>query len=565
MEEQRDYSKLLDLEPPADAVDILRKRGAFKKQYLIYRAAYYTDPLTGIKEKGVKVTCSACGESFLAEYIKTNCCNPQYAPAPFGFQHPETGEAIFANQNSLCPCCGTETTAAHIGQMPRGINQDVWCMSFGRIEDKLVAYCWYINRNIDKEAESHYKSWPYEAYVFEKKKTVRLMGYQKVCTAITLYGHWEQRKTALDCFGEVGCDHILPYSFNSIKGTTCENSKLDMYLNENVTAYPISYLRAWQKHPQLENLITSGFAKLVNEMINDDCKRYGYPPSKGVPKMASINWKEKRPAAMLGLTKEEFNILRGMDVKELELHAYKELRDMEPVKLPEALELIRANKPSETLQIMHTAMRGNVSVLRVLRYMENQKRRGNIRKSETTGFLYDYWRMAAQTGRNLNDISVLLPKNLKFSHDSVDAEIKTADAIKKAKEREKEINARAEKFAERAEELQKYVWERDGILIRPAVDEKELIAEGELLHHCVARYAAQICSGSTAIFFIRRAEEPDKPWYTLELEEKGLTVRQNRGSHNCDRTPEIEEFEAAWIEHLKEMRTKKTKKGEYAA
>ena len=94
-------------------------------------------------------------------------------------------------------------------------------------------------------------------------------------------------------------------------------------------------------------------------------------------------------------------------------------------------------------------------------------------------------------------------------------------------------------------------WEKNGIFIRPAETQSELKREGEFLHHCVAGYAERHANGGTAIFFIRRSEEPEVPWYTLELDEKNLTVRQNRGKHNCARTEEITEFENLWLEEIK--------------
>ena len=59
------------------------------------------------------------------------------------------------------------------------------------------------------------------------------------------------------------------------------------------------------------------------------------------------------------------------------------------------------------------------------------------------------------------------------------------------------------------------------------------------------------------IFFIRQKEAPEKPFYTLELDEKNLTVRQNRGLRNCDRTPEVITFEAEFLKHLLLLRSKK--------
>jgi hypothetical protein len=80
----------------------------------------------------------------------------------------------------------------------------------------------------------------------------------------------------------------------------------------------------------------------------------------------------------------------------------------------------------------------------------------------------------------------------------------------------------------------------------------------------VARYAKSHSTGGTNIFFIRSVDDPDKPYYTLELKlpiGKEPYIVQNRGLHNCARTEEVERFEAAWLEHIKEIISKEKKNG----
>ena len=102
------------------------------------------------------------------------------------------------------------------------------------------------------------------------------------------------------------------------------------------------------------------------------------------------------------------------------------------------------------------------------------------------------------------------------------------------------------------------------LFIRPAASYGEFVKEGKTLFHCVARYAKSHSTGGTNIFFIRCVDEPDKPYYTLELklpQGKAPYVEQNRGSHNCARTEEVARFEAAWLEHIKEVIKKEKSNG----
>ena len=156
------------------------------------------------------------------------------------------------------------------------------------------------------------------------------------------------------------------------------------------------------------------------------------------------------------------------------------------------------------------------------------------------GMLLDYWRMAGDLGRDLTEQLVRWPVDLIDAHDDVMlyADRRTDRAL-------------IGQFRQRRRHLRHYSFAAGGLIIRAAGTQKELIAEGDALHHCVATYAKRHASGETAIFFIRRASHPETPYFTLELDEKRLDVRQNRGLRNCGRTPEIQAFEEKWLEWVR--------------
>ena len=148
--------------------------------------------------------------------------------------------------------------------------------------------------------------------------------------------------------------------------------------------------------------------------------------------------------------------------------------------------------------------------------------------------------MGAKIGYDVRDPAVIYPKSLQVAHDRV-----------MQLQKEKEMEELREAFCRRKAFLQPLAWEQDGILIRPVEDQKELIAEGKALHHCVGTYAKKHGAGECSILLIRRAEAPEVPWYTLNFNVKTGTVTENRGSRNCDRTEEIKAFEQAWLEHIR--------------
>lgn len=83
-------------------------------------------------------------------------------------------------------------------------------------------------------------------------------------------------------------------------------------------------------------------------------------------------------------------------------------------------------------------------------------------------------------------------------------------------------------------ELQeKYAYSDDDYTVLAPQDIFEIIKEGRMLHHCVGndgageRYYDRMERRESFIMFLRRTEEPEDPYYTLEIEPDG-TVRQKR-------------------------------------
>ena len=83
-------------------------------------------------------------------------------------------------------------------------------------------------------------------------------------------------------------------------------------------------------------------------------------------------------------------------------------------------------------------------------------------------------------------------------------------------------------------ELQeKYAYSDDDYTVLAPQDIFEIIKEGRMLHHCVGndgageRYYDRMERRESFIMFLRRTEEPNDPYYTLEIEPDG-TVRQKR-------------------------------------
>lgn len=108
-----------------------------------------------------------------------------------------------------------------------------------------------------------------------------------------------------------------------------------------------------------------------------------------------------------------------------------------------------------------------------------------------------------------------------------------AEETRKQEERRRKDNKLKLEFR------QQLNYEDENYLIRLPVDGDEIQQEGLTLHHCVGGYAYSHESGATTIMFLRKKSEPDKPFYTIEVEigladgkVAGLRIRQIHGFGN---------------------------------
>ena len=533
------YEPLLPDAPPEGLTEWVLSRGKLNKEYLIYRAGRDYDPLEDAWKPAVEVTCTACDGTFLATKVSAPGCHNSYAPAPFGWIHPTLHESVISGNCTLCPYCNQKGETVHIGRIPCGITQNEYTTVISRLsvegkQDRLLLTDWQTSRWIDKQGQSHFDNRIYTAWVVEEKKIVRLMGYTKNFMNVCLHKP-EQRKTMVDDYGK--CQLLYPWEPALLEGTTAENCKLDVYIAAG-GEYLVSYLALWRRHPNLENLVMQGWSKLVNELIEKSRSSGSYySENRGIPRLLAINWKEKKPHRMLHMSKAEFREFAGISATEFSLLSWARKNGIEVCSRGNLQTLYQTG---EYICDQILKLAGPAEFWKMTCYL------GGADRDFYT--LRDYWKMAAILGMDLNHPQVRWPRSLKAAHDDVTRRYKAKNS--------EIVNAG---FAVRLKELERFVWSAEGITIRPCGTQEEMNREGKALSHCVARYAEDHALGKTAIFLIRKESAPEEPWFTLELDEKKLVVKQNRGKYNCARTPEIQNFENQWLEHIRQMAAKPRK------
>ncbi|MHB1167634.1 MAG: PcfJ domain-containing protein, partial [Carboxydocellales bacterium] len=187
------------------------------------------------------------------------------------------------------------------------------------------------------------------------------------------------------------------------------------------------------------------------------------------------------------------------------------------------------------------------SIRKIISYLDKQK----VKEPKHFGCYVnalttwrDYIEDCKKLEMNFSVDRVLYPRNLYRAHQNT---------IKQVKHRSNEILNK--KIAARAKDLKNYCFEYTGLLVRPAETAQELIDEGKALSHCVGGYSERYAEGKTAIFFIRKAVEPDKPYFTLEAQKDQII--QCRGKNNCSPSQDVKDFVKAFTDQ--KLTKKKTK------
>ena len=523
------------------------------------------------KVRIVKVTCSECQQSTYMNYAP-------HAGESYGFfahyEYTCGGEVIGSGDPIECPHCGAKCLAKKAAEIGRGrFTSDEAHVMSACLADMpgpdgkrpLALIGWRVRREADRYGYDHYKAEPLDAYVFDGAEAAKLTGSVNSYSGTAGYFLAIKREWGMPKSWSCDWDYsteIFGLTPELVAASSVERSRLDEYMQQDPKRemrkkYPIIYLRLWQKHPQTENLVHQGAGYILDALIDKYTNRLDWRDNKrGEIELPELDWSDARPAQILRLDKEEFRAMRAQCWDAYHWHVFITAKRVgDRMAIPEDIVLLHQYGGEDIESII-----GLAPVGKCLRYLMKQYQVIGVELDEARTIamefendetdpegeiwddrifggreLADYWRMAETCGWNMNDPAVKWPKNLMEAHDRA-----TKDYAFFKKKKQKKL------FEATYKQLSELTYASGEFLIRPARSQKELSREGNTLHHCVGSYGEQHVSGKP-IFFVRRAAEPDKPYFTLQFDVTKRAVIQNRGRYNCARTPGVEAFEAEWI------------------
>lgn len=287
------------------------------------------------------------------------------------------------------------------------------------------------------------------------------------------------------------------------------------------------YFNAMQVSPFVEMFSKMGLSSLVDDLI------YEKDPKK-IPSYLQ-NPDDKCPIKKL--TKPQMKDLIKHDCGLEKLVQYIQAYKKDAGVMYSDFDYIaRSSHSRHVLDVLRVGIPG-MTVKKMREYIERVDEAQCCSPDESAQLWADYLRMLKQLECDLTDSSLIYPNSLKREHDKAARKV-TQVADKKM----------AEQFRKRAAENEWCTWADDSFKVLIPHEITELYEEGRKLHHCVGTYGKAVASGNCTIAFIRRNEEEDQPFCTVEIRNKHIVQARGLSNRPATDIPKVKGFMKKWAE-----------------
>lgn len=344
------------------------------------------------------------------------------------------------------------------------------------------------------------------------------------------------------CCGIQYKGNVYPYTLSDLSRHELKETGLREYALRQKKIDPGKYLYLWQTYPVLEQIVKAGLFQLVDDILEyratDAIKRKG-----------------RKPTEFLSVTKKEFRRLRDMNggAKELKWLQF-EKSSGRIIKDEEIYWMAKEELEPKDLQFVLDRM----SICQVRHYLVKQSEKSGDDISHILQVWKDYLSMAGKLRLDVYDSIIYRTSDLQRRH---------SEAVIQMEEKKKEIRRREleEKYVGFQEQLialkEKYEFSAGEYQIVAPKSIDDILYEGDTLHHCVNKtdnYFDRIASKESYILFLRKKENPEVPFYTLEVEPNG-TIRQKRAEFDRQNKDidEVTSFLRLWQKEIQKRLTKK--------
>lgn len=332
-------------------------------------------------------------------------------------------------------------------------------------------------------------------------------------------------------------------NLSRLKKTALKNSAVDLW--ETMPMSVTKYLAIERGNPAIEKLAKIGMFRLAQEIMVIQYDK------------DLLQQDQTELAKLLKIDNAKLKRLRVIDggITALKWYQYEKMFDC--IWPDEMIKDFDNNKISSSsfgfLPHPHD------SYVKLWHYLTKQKKLCGNPLNRIMNTWRDYINMAEVAKMDIRNERIWKPKDLQAAHNEVILILQQGEMEKEAKKLEKKWP----KVNKNLERLKKFEYTDGQFAIVAPESILDIVKEGRILQHCVHTcdfYFDRIQKDESYLFFLRRAEHKDVPWYTLEVEAGG-NIRQKRttGDNQNEDFEEAVLFIKKWQKEFIKRLTKEEK------
>lgn len=386
-----------------------------------------------------------------------------------------------------------------------------------------------------------------ELYLQEDTRTL-IMGGTKWQYSWELYKNIEHRWCRSDYrnYGNWQGGRIYTGNMYHLSKTGLVHSSLPVVLNHNkkLTNAVVDWLDAERYDPNIERCAKAGLYRLAGELA----KNNGLVKDRRATELTKA----------LGIDRMRLSRLVAHDGGSLYL-TYLQREKADNTIYPDDILLDLAEKHI-TLSYLKT-MLDHMTLVKAYNYLVRQSDPSDKNPMSQALTTYnDYMNMAERLKMDTSSEQIYKPKDLKKAHTKVIDLLSQAGWEKTAQDASRKFP----KVNEELPRLLKYEYKGSAYQIVAPRTITDIVREGSLLGHCIHTcdfYYQRIETKESFIMFLRKNDDPEKPWYTLEVEPSG-NIRQKRtvGDNQNDDLKAAVPFLHEWQQWLQKILSEEDKK-----
>lgn len=201
---------------------------------------------------------------------------------------------------------------------------------------------------------------------------------------------------------------------------------------------------------------------------------------------------------------------------------------------------ITHNRAHRSRMIEGVGALSDKQILHILRYLQKHPDEGH--------YYCDYMHASGQLGEYEYGITPSIP--IREAHDRTVARIKNKHDMDTKKRFEMAVRTSDYLYLTTCgDEKDDEVFAKDPFMVIAPEISDDLFGESENMHNCVRIYVREVARRSTRIYFLRKKEEPDKSFGTIEVSSDGRRLIQAKAFANEKLPREAQEYVIKWCRY----------------